>query len=227
MRTQPRGTPALIVALVATAACSSGNRAIETTPRPAPVIHGDSAAIANAKPDSTRFAYTEADVHFMSGMIGHHSQAITMSKLAPTRASSQSIKTLAARIINAQQDEISLMQQWLRGHGQAVPEVTATGIKMKMGGMEHDMAMPGMLTEAQMKQLEASTGKQFDELFLTFMIQHHQGALAMVKELFGSPGAGQDETTFKLASDVSADQETEIARMQKMLVTLKLEGKLP
>jgi len=227
MRTQPRGTPALIVALVATAACSSGNRAIETTPQPAPVIHGDSAAIANAKPDSTRFAYTEADVHFMSGMIGHHSQAITMSKLAPTRASSQSIKTLAARIINAQQDEISLMQQWLRGHGQAVPEATATGIKMKMGGMEHDMTMPGMLTEAQMKQLEASTGKQFDELFLTFMIQHHQGALAMVKELFGSPGAGQDETTFKLASDVNADQETEIARMQKMLVQLKLEGNLP
>jgi uncharacterized protein (DUF305 family) len=96
-----------------------------------------------------------------------------------------------------------------------------------MGGMEHDMAMPGMLTEAQMKQLEESTGKQFDELFLTFMIQHHQGALAMVKELFGTPGAGQDETTFKLASDVNADQETEIARMQKMLVTLKFEGRLP
>jgi uncharacterized protein (DUF305 family) len=98
---------------------------------------------------------------------------------------------------------------------------------MKMGGMEHDMAMPGMLTEAQMKQLEESTGNKFDELFLTFMIQHHQGALAMVKELFGTPGAGQDETTFKLASDVNADQETEIARMQKMLVSLKFEGRLP
>jgi uncharacterized protein (DUF305 family) len=134
---------------------------------------------------------------------------------------------LAARIINAQQDEIALMSQWLRGHGQQVPEVTPMGIKMKMGGMEHDMPMPGMLTEAQMKQLEESTGKQFDELFLTFMIQHHQGALAMVKELFGTPGAGQDETTFKLASDVNADQETEIARMQKMLVTLKFEGRLP
>ena len=224
MRTQPRATLALTVALVATAACSGGQKSLQTAPAP---IHGDPVAIANARPDSTRFPYTEADVHFMSGMIGHHSQAITMSKLAPTRAASQSIKTLAARIINAQQDEITLMQQWLRGHGQAVPEPTATGVKMKMGGMEHDMAMPGMLTEAQMKQLEASNGKQFDELFLTFMIQHHQGALAMVKDLFGSPGAGQDETTFKLASDVNADQETEIARMQKMLVTLKLEGKLP
>ena len=89
------------------------------------------------------------------------------------------------------------------------------------------MAMPGMLTEAQMKQLEAANGKLFDELFLTFMIQHHQGALSMVKDLFGSPGAGQDETTFKLANDVNADQETEIARMQKMLVSLKLEGSLP
>lgn len=224
MTTQPRGTIALIVALAATAACSSGPKSLQTTPGP---IHGDPAAIANARPDSNRFPYTEADVHFMSGMIGHHSQAITMSKLAPTRAASTSIRTLAARIINAQQDEISLMQQWLRGHGQPVPEVTAMGIKMKMGGMEHDMSMPGMLTEAQMKQLEAANGKMFDELFLTFMIQHHQGALSMVKDLFGSPGAGQDETTFKLANDVNADQETEIARMQKMLVSLKFEGSLP
>ena len=227
MTIEARGAAALLAAFVAVAACSSGNKALETAPQPAPVIHGDPAAIANAKPDSTRFPYTEADVHFMSGMIGHHSQAIRMSKLAPSRAASQSIKTLAARIINAQQDEIALMSQWLRGHGQQVPEVTPMGVKMKMGGMEHDMAMPGMLTEAQMKQLEESTGKQFDELFLTFMIQHHQGALAMVKELFGTPGAGQDETTFKLASDVNADQETEIARMQKMLVNLKFEGRLP
>jgi len=226
MKIEPRGGAALLAAFVAVAACSSG-KALETAPQPAPVIHGDSAAIANAKPDSTRFPYTEADVHFMSGMIGHHSQAIRMSKLAPTRAASQSIKTLAARIINAQEDEIALMSQWLRDHGQQVPEVTPMGVKMKMGGMEHDMAMPGMLTEAQMKQLEAANGKTFDELFLTFMIQHHQGALSMVKDLFGTPGAGQDETTFKLANDINADQETEIARMQKMLVSLKFEGSLP
>ena len=80
----------------------------------------------------------------------------------------------------------------------------------------------GMLTEAQMKQLDASNGKAFDETFLQLMIQHHQGALVMVKELFGTPGAGQDETTFKLANDISADQETEIARMQKMLIAFKL-----
>ena len=226
MRPYPRGTVALLLALASTAACSS-NKSLETAPRPSPTMHGDPAAIANAKPDSNRFPYTEADVNFMSGMIGHHSQAIAMAKWAPTRAASQSIRTLTARIINAQQDEITLMSQWLRQHGQKVPEATPMGIKMNMGGMEHVMAMPGMLTEAQMKELEASTGKKFDELFLTFMIQHHKGALAMVKELFGTPGAGQDETTFKLASDINADQETEIDRMQKMLIQLKFEGSLP
>ena len=132
----------------------------------------------DAKPD-TPFQFTEADVPSF-----RHDrtppQAIAMSKWAPTRAASQSIRTLTARIINAQQDEITLMSQWLRQHGQKVPEATPMGIKMNMGGMEHVMSMPGMLTEAQMKELEASTGKKFDELFLTFMIQH-QGALAMVK----------------------------------------------
>ena len=222
MKIQPRGAAALVAAVVAVAGCSSGNKALETAPQPAPVIHGDPAAIANAKPDSTRFAFTEADVHFMSGMIGHHAQAIRMSKLAPTRAASQSIKTLTARIINAQQDEIALMSQWLRGHGQQVPEVTPMGIKMKMGGMEHDMAMPGMLTEAQMKQLDEARGTEFDRLFLTFMIQHHKGAVSMVKELFASYGAGQDEIVFKFASDVNVDQATEIARMEKMLAGLTL-----
>jgi uncharacterized protein (DUF305 family) len=226
MRQDPRGTVALLLVLASTIACSA-NKSVETVPRPSPTMHGDPAAIANAKPDSNRFPYTEADVNFMSGMIGHHSQAIAMAKWAPTRAASQSIRTLTARIINAQQDEITLMSQWLRQHGQKVPEATPMGIKMNMGGMEHVMSMPGMLTEAQMKELEASSGKKFDELFLTFMIQHHKGALAMVKELFGTPGAGQDETTFKLASDINADQETEIDRMQKMLIQLKFEGSLP
>ena len=93
--------------------------------------------------------------------------------------------------------------------------------------MNHVMLMPGMLSEEQMNQLDQARGIKFDELFLTFMIQHHQGALSMVKELFATPGAGQDETTFKLASDVNADQETEIERMQKMLFTIKTEGRSP
>jgi len=93
---------------------------------------------------------------------------------------------------------------------------------MTMGGMEHVMLMPGMLTEAQMKELDAARGPEFDRLFLTYMIQHHRGAVSMVKELFDSYGAGQDEVVFKFASDVNVDQTTEIARMEKMLISMTL-----
>jgi uncharacterized protein (DUF305 family) len=92
-------------------------------------------------------------------------------------------------------------------------------MKMKMNGMEHEMWMPGMLSPEQMAQLEAARNTDYDRLFLTFMIQHHEGALAMVKELFGTPGAGQDDAVFKMASDIEADQEMEIERMKQMLST--------
>ena len=135
--------------------------------------------------------------------------------------------TLTARIINAQGDEIRLMQQWLRDRGQPVPEPSPKGMKMVMNGEEHVMLMPGMLTEEQMKRLDAANGTEFDELFLQLMIQHHSGAVSMVKDLFNSYGAGQDETVFKFASDVNVDQSTEIARMQRMLFTLKVENRSP
>jgi uncharacterized protein (DUF305 family) len=218
-----------VIAAVLTAssvvACGGSRAASVESRAPEPVrILGDSAAIANARPDATRYPYTEADVHFISGMIGHHAQAITMARMAESHTTSSSIRTLAGRVINAQQDEIALMQQWLEDRGQPVPEPTRTGVKMTMHGSTHEMNMPGMLTEAQLKQLDAARGKQFDELFLTFMIQHHQGAVTMVKELFSTRGAGLDETVFKLASDVNVDQTTEIRRMQQMLFALKLEG---
>ena len=168
-------------------------------------------------------AYTSADIHFMGGMIGHHAQAIVISKWAPTHSASQSIQTLASRIINAQQDEIASMQKWLRDRKQPVPEVSAHGIMMNMDGMRHEMAMPGMLTDDQMKQLDAARGKDFDRLFLTFMIQHHRGAVTMVNDLFATTGAAQDITVYKLASDVFADQTTEIDRMQKMLAAMIFE----
>lgn len=222
-----RGLIAGLVAANVLAACGGSRSAVEGAP-PAPArILGDSAAIANAKPDATRFPYTEADVHFISGMIGHHSQAIIMARLAPTHGASQSIQTLAGRVINAQQDEIALMQQWLKDRGQQVPEPSRTGVKMTMGGMTHEMSMPGMLTEAQLDELDKARGKEFDELFLRYMIQHHRGAVTMVKELFGTRGAGRDETVFKLASDVNVDQTTEIDRMQKMLYALMVEGRTP
>jgi uncharacterized protein (DUF305 family) len=155
----------------------------------------------------------------MSTMIGHHAQAIDMARLAPTHGASPTIQTLAARVINAQVDEITLMQQWLRDHGQPVPEAVAK-TKHVMNGVEHEMLMPGMLTEAQMKELDAARGEDFDRLFLRLMIQHHQGAVTMVNELVTSHGAAQDNTVFKIASDINVDQTTEIARMQRMLFDL-------
>src|SRR5205823_6042420 len=156
-------------------------------------------------------------VNFMTGMIGHHAQAIVMAGWAPSHGASSSLRILCERIINAQRDEIVLMQQWLRDRQQLVPDAKATGMPMMMNGVEQDMLMPGMLTEAQMKQLDQARGPEFDRLFLTDMIQHHRGAIAMVKDLFESYGAGQDEMVFKFASDVNVDQTTEVARMEKML----------
>jgi uncharacterized protein (DUF305 family) len=186
------------------------------------VLRPDSAAIARARADSIRRPYLEADIRFMSGMISHHAQAIAMSKWAATHRAGESVQRLADRIINAQTDEISLMQHWLLDRNQPVPEPDPRGLKMKMSGMEHLMLMPGMLTEDQMRQLDGARGIEFDRLFLTSMIQHHRGAVEMVKDLFNHPGAGQDEVVWKFASDVNVDQTTEIARMQRMLAVLTL-----
>lgn len=170
-----------------------------------------------------RYPFTQADVDYVDGMISHHAQAIVMAKWAPSHGADASVQTLCGRIITAQQDEIALMQQWLRQRGQAVPEPKPGPMKMKVNGVEVDMLMPGMLTDAQMAQLDSARGTAFDKLFLRDMIQHHQGAVAMVQQLFSTPGAGQDEAIFKMASDVNVDQTTEIARMQKMLFTLEIQ----
>jgi uncharacterized protein (DUF305 family) len=167
-----------------------------------------------------RYAFTQADVHFITGMISHHAQAIVMARWAPTHDASPAIVTLCERIINAQSDEIHVMQEWLRDRGQPVPEAVPLPVRMMMGGMEHEMMMPGMLTDEQMRQLEQARGGEFDRLFLRFMIQHHQGAVTMVNELMGTAGAAQDELVYKWSSDIYADQTTEIERMQKMLLTL-------
>jgi uncharacterized protein (DUF305 family) len=166
----------------------------------------------------------------MSMMIGHHTQAIEMSRLAPTRAASPAVRTLAQRIINTQQDEIATLQQWLRDRGQPVPDAHAMGSHAGHGtghGAGHEEPMHGMLSPAQMKQLEDAKGAEFDRLFLTYMIQHHRGGVIMVTELFGAQGAAQDETVFKMASDINVDQTTEIARMQKMLAELVFGSSSP
>jgi uncharacterized protein (DUF305 family) len=211
-----RGIFITLMGAAAISGCASGTPGrIETAPLPPP-------AVAQARADSARHPYTEADIQFMSGMIGHHAQAIVMARWAPTHNAGPAIRRLADRIINAQQDEIGTMQRWLGDRLLPVPEARPTGMRMMMNGVEHDMLMPGMLTESQMKQLDQARGEEFDRLFLTFMIQHHRGAVSMVKELFDSYGAGLDETVFKFASDVNVDQSTEIVRMEKMLVSLTL-----
>jgi uncharacterized protein (DUF305 family) len=208
----------LLAALFAASACARAARSGSTEVVPAPAVTpSDPAFVARARADSLRRPYTAADIQFMAGMIGHHSQAIAMARWAPTHGASRSVRTLASRIINAQTDEIVLMQNWLRDRNQPVPEATPLGMKMKMDGMEHMMLMPGMLSEEQMKELDAARNDDFDRLFLTRMIQHHSGAVTMVRDLFATDGAGQDETVFKFASDVQVDQTTEIARMSRML----------
>jgi uncharacterized protein (DUF305 family) len=213
---------ALVIATVGLVACATTAQTTSTTSQPVVPTDASPAAVAQARADSARHPYTAADVHFMSSMIGHHAQAIVMSRWAPTHGASPAVQRLADRIINAQQDEIATMQRWLRDRNQPVPEAKPMPMKMQMNGMEHEMLMPGMLTESQMKALDQARGAEFDRLFLTSMIRHHQGAVSMVKDLFDTYGAGQDETVFKFASDVNVDQSTEIARMQKMLADLLL-----
>jgi uncharacterized protein (DUF305 family) len=161
-----------------------------------------------------------ADVNFMAGMIPHHAQAVLIAAWAVERTARPDLKVLSERIIVGQRDEIELMRMWLQDRGQPVPAADATHHRMIHDGMEHDMLMPGMLTEADLKQLHEASGGEFDRLFLTFMIRHHDGALVMVEELFTSYGAGQDEVVFRFASDVFADQTTEIDRMQGMLASI-------
>jgi uncharacterized protein (DUF305 family) len=161
--------------------------------------------------------YTTADVRFMSGMIYHHAQAVVIAGWAPGHYASPSLRALCERIVVGQGDEIALMQRWLRDRHEDVPDPSA--MDAMMPGMDPATMMPGMLTADQLAQLDRARGPEFDRLFLRFMIQHHQGAITMVNQLFGT-GAGEQETVYRFASAVYADQTTEIERMQKMLAPL-------
>ena len=174
-------------------------------------------APAQTGADSARRDYTAADVHFMTGMIYHHAQAVLIAGWAPAHDASPSLRTLCERIVVGQGDEIVLMQQWLHDRREPVPDVG--GDHGGMPGMNQPMMMPGMLTPDQLADLDRARGREFDRLFLTFMIQHHRGAITMVNELFGQ-GAGEQEKVYRFASGVFADQTTEIGRMQKMLAAL-------
>jgi uncharacterized protein (DUF305 family) len=189
------------------------------------VVAGLGAACASARssgphatpPGPTRPPTNDSDVEFMSGMIPHHAQAVVMAGWAPSHGARKDVAILCERIVVGQRDEIVMMQNWLRDRGLPVPDATSMRHKMKMNGVEHEMLMPGMLTDEEMAALDRARGPEFDRLFLDGMIKHHQGAIDMVDVLFNSYGAAQDETVFRFASDVYADQSIEIDRMHKML----------
>ena len=185
-----------------------------TTPLVADVQQGPD---PKPRPDLVRGPYNQADVAFMQGMIPHHAQALVMSRMAKTHGAREDVRILCERIIVAQSDEITFMRNWLRDRGQVVPAADATHHKHMMNGVAHDMLMPGMLTPDELAALDKARGPEWDRLFLLGMIKHHGGALTMVDELFEAYGALQDDEMFKFASDVHADQTTEIDFMQKML----------
>jgi uncharacterized protein (DUF305 family) len=140
-----------------------------------------------------------------------------MAGWAPTHGASRAVQALCERIVVGQRDEIALMQRWLGEWHEPVPVADASHDMMP--GMEH-MLMPGMLTADELRQLDQATGPEFDRLFLTFMIRHHQGALTMIEDLIGTAGAARDDNVFKFVSDMNADQTIEIERMSRMLAAL-------
>jgi uncharacterized protein (DUF305 family) len=176
--------------------------------------------------------WSQADVEFMQGMIMHHEQAVEMTALIASHTENKDVRSLGARISSSQSDEIKFMQRWLAARGEAVsmampgmPDGDASG-KPGMDTSGKAMAlMPGMLTAEQMETLRKAKGAEFDQLFLTGMIQHHNGALIMVKDLFDTAGAGQDADLFDFATDADNTQRAEIRIMQAMLEKKPLEEK--
>ena len=163
--------------------------------------------------------YTPADVAFMQGMIGHHAQAVTMAGFAVPNGASSEVRVLAGRIAVAQTDEIDFMVNWLETRKQTVPSTDGAHHHHPGMDMSAPGAMPGMLSSAQLDTLAAARGEAFDWYFLTYMIQHHRGAISMVDDLMRARSAANDDNVFKFVSDVVADQSTEIARMELMLRT--------
>ena len=201
--TGPAATTGGLLAVIAVVAC-----------------HAASGQAPPASPtDSARPPlYGAADVRFMQGMITHHAQALAMVALIADHSTREAMRLLGKRIEISQRDEIGLMRHWLSGPspGSADRGCPAYGVDARHAD-EGGMLMPGMLTPEQMDQLAKAKGPEFDRLFLEGMIRHHEGALTMVSQFFGTNGAGQEAEMFRFASDVDADQRAEIQRMRAML----------
>ena len=195
---------------------------------PAPVVvqPGAPGKPTRTLPPSTRATLpppSPADVQFMQGMIVHHAQAIEMTALIESRTENKDLRSFGARIDSSQSDEIKFMKRWLAARGEPISPAMSHMAGMDMSS--HSMLMPGMLTPKQMQALKKAKAAEFDRLFLTGMIQHHNGALKMVKDLFDTAGAGQDAELFNFATDVDSGQRAEIRIMQTMLGEKPLEEK--
>jgi len=220
-------SPAVLSAFAASLAlCTIAAPALlpaqQSAPQPAPAIVQPGAPGSSNKTLSTSAANagetprppSKADVDFMQGMIMHHGQAVEMTELLKTHSKDPDVQALGKKIDISQTTEINWMKQWLTERN--LPIDPMAGMDMKDMKMDMPM-MPGMLTAAQMDALRKASGPEFDHLFLTGMIQHHTGALTMVKELFANPGAGQDPYLFDFANDVDNTQQAEIDIMRHML----------
>jgi uncharacterized protein (DUF305 family) len=197
-----------------------GDRAFAVPRQSAPVVQPGAPGTPSKKlPASTTGTIPQrsaADIAFMQGMIMHHRQAVEMTDLIASHTENQDIRRLGARIGLSQNDEIKFMRRWLLARGEpdsmampGMPDMDRSGKPMQ--------AMPGMLTPEQMGALRRAKGAEFDRLFLAGMIQHHNGALVMVKQLFDTPGAGQDADLFNFATDADNTQRAEIAIMERIL----------
>jgi uncharacterized protein (DUF305 family) len=218
----------LFVVTMPTAVVYSSTRAQQAN-QAAPVVvqPGAPGKPSRTLPPSTKATLpprSPADVEFMQGMIMHHSQAVEMTALIPSHTDNKELRSLGARISSSQSDEIKFMRRWLAARGEPVSVEHAAMSGMDMSHQRTPL-MPGMLTPEQMEALRKAKGAEFDHLFLAGMIQHHNGALTMVKDLFDTAGAGQDAELFNFATDADNSQRAEIKIMQNMLEKNSLEGK--
>ena len=202
----------------------------QTNPAPPVIVQpGAPGQPTRRLPSSTRPTLpptSPKDVEFMQGMIMHHAQAVEMTALIDLHTSNKQLRMFGARISASQADEMAFMKRWLAVRGEPVSHAMPS-MRAHMPGMDmtsHSSLMPGMLTPKQMAALRKAKAAEFDRLFLTGMIQHHEGALVMVKELFDTAGAGQDPELFSFATDVDSGQRAEIRIMEKMLESVRPTG---
>jgi len=218
---------ALLAASLAAAAFALVAHAQTNPAKPVVVQPGAPGTPSKTLPSSTRAilpARSQADIDFMQGMILHHSQAVDMTAMIASHTHNKDLRSLGARISSSQSDEIKFMSRWLAARDESVPKPMQQmpGMIMSSDSMPR---MPGMLTPQQMEALRNAKGTEFDRLFLLGMIQHHNGALTMVKDLFDTAGAGQDAELFNFATDADNTQRAEIRIMETMLKKENLEEK--